>query len=206
MRCSRSAARRMAVLSATLLLSSAELSAQDSAAAKTKVGAESELAVALEGGYKLFRSLRSFWRAEVVDPLARAQGARALRQLANSLDDLATQKQDLADAVTLADRRKDFSLVQAPVSELQTTVSVLRSRLNKVFQFIPEAKRVEGGKVEEQLRLGFTTKWESLDAVAKELALPKPSVDAVRKQTAEMVRLTMKMKAQVDALALELQK
>ena len=166
---------------------------------------EPELETGLKAGISLFKSLRETWSQEIVEPLARTQATRALRQLSNALDDLALQKQELADAVLLAAEKNDFGAVHLEAERLRDEVFAVRRRLNRVFKLLPPTRQQEGGKIEAQLQLGMSTKWESMTAIAKELALPSPTAAELRERTKEMVLLTQAMKAQVDSLVVGMQ-
>jgi hypothetical protein len=189
-------------MSAALLLglsTAAPARAQDSSRTQP-------LTAGLTSGIDLFKSLRASWRSEVVDPLARLQATRALRQLSNALDDLALQKQELAEAVEIASRKNDFNAVRGTAEDLAEQTRALRRRLQKVFRTMPSVKQQDAGKIEASISLGMSTKWESLNAVAQELGLSNPTVASVRAETAKAVQLTYGMKAQVDSLISDMQK
>ena len=162
----------------------------------------------LNGLLTIFGPVREAYLKIVVDPAAKAQSIKRLQRLSDRLGTLANDKRTLTEDVLSA--LKDDPRPQAQI-ELVETANALRDRVREVrlaladvFAPLPTELEQRGGDVQRTLELNFTTKWEDLNAIGKELRLDTPSLDAIKSESEEMLKTINTIRGQVNQLIQEI--
>jgi hypothetical protein len=156
----------------------------------------------------IFGPVREAYLKIVVDPAAKAQSILRLQRLSDRLGTLANDKRTLTEDIPDALKHGPGSQAQI---ELLKTANALRDRVRQVrlaladvFAPLPSELKQRGGDVQRTLELEFTTKWEELNAISKELGLDTPSLDAIKRESEEMLKTINTIRAQVDQLIWEI--
>jgi hypothetical protein len=156
----------------------------------------------------IFGPVREAYLRIVVNPAAKAQSISRLRRLSDRLGTLANDKRTLTEDALSA--LKDGPRSQAQ-TELVKTANALRGRVREVrlaladvFAPLPSELKRRGGDVQRTLEANFTTKWEDLDAIGKELRLDTPSLDAIKRESQDMLNTIDTIRGQVDQLIQEI--
>jgi hypothetical protein len=154
-----------------------------------------------------FEEINRRWE-QFIDPLARRQVVRRLRRLSNSLDDLASDKQDLAEAV-LAMRSGDVAqqnTIRAQIREHQETVQRLRRNIVEFSSVLPASDRERGNRVANTLFEGFSEKWRILQRVQNMLNNGQ-LMDAagVSRELSAAAQTLLRLKAEIGILIAQIE-
>jgi hypothetical protein len=157
----------------------------------------------------IFGPFREAYLRIVVNPAAKTQSITRLRKFSDQLGTLANDKRTLTEDVLSA--LKDGPPRSQARVELVKTANALRGRvrqvrqaLTDVFEPLPSDLKQRGGDVQRALEANFTTKWENLDAIGKELRLDTPSLEAIKSESENMLKAIDEIRRQVDQLIQEI--
>ncbi len=133
--------------------------------------------------------------------IARYQVNIRLGKLSRNLQDLASDKQELAEMIS-SGSNADTS---ASLTELEQTVKRLRHSLDRVTSILHDADRQRGGQIADQIFSDLTEKNLILEEARTKLNGGTPNKYAVRADLKHGVSLVFRIKTKVDALITELQ-
>jgi len=132
--------------------------------------------------------------------IARYQVNIRLGKLSRNLQDLASDKQELAETLSSGSRED----VSASLKELEETVKRLRHNLDRITSILHSSDRQRGGEIADQVFQDLTQKNLVLQEARRKLNGGTPNMFEVRHDLEFGVKTVFQIKAKVDALITEL--
>jgi hypothetical protein len=149
-------------------------------------------------------SAQDIWSWQMVKcplpTIARYQVNNRLGKLSRNLQDLANDKQELAESLSNGSNAD----VSASLKEFEETVQRLRRNLDKITSILHSADRERGSQIANQVFEGLTQKNLILDEARRKLEGHNPNIDMVRTDLRYGVQKIFEIKTKVDALITEL--
>jgi hypothetical protein len=130
--------------------------------------------------YEIFGPVRDAYRTIIVDPAARAQSLRRLRDLSSKLGTLKLEKDKFTRELLNSKWPDDQQKLITGAGALQREVDGVRGALGQVFEPLPDQLRMRGGEIQRILEHQLSGKWNSLKDIAMELGLISPSLEEFR--------------------------
>lgn len=132
--------------------------------------------------------------------IARYQVNIRLGKLSRNLQDLVSDKQELAEMLSSGSHGD----ILASITELEQTVLRLRHNLDKITSVLHSSDRQQGGQIADQVFRDLTEKKLLLELARSKLNGDTPNMNVVRMDLQSGVSLVFQIKARVDALITDL--
>jgi translation initiation factor 2 beta subunit (eIF-2beta)/eIF-5 len=155
---------------------------------------------ALRRADTFFGANGGFWSTWVVDPLTRRQAVRKLDRLSKSLYDLATEKQELAEALSANNGSVDRQKAETTIRNFKDIVKQVRHDLEEFSSILPEDQREEGMNVARELFEGLSQKWETLNRAERLVGERGANSQEVVNELRAAVKQVQELKSKVDKL------
>jgi len=133
--------------------------------------------------------------------VSRRQVNRRLGKLSRNLQDLASDKQDLAE--TLSDGNN--AEILARITELEQTVQRLRQNLDNITSILHPSDRQSASRIADQLFRDLMQKNSILEEARRKVNGGQPNMSAVRGELEFGVRFVLDVKSKIDALITDLE-
>ena len=148
---------------------------------------------------------QSIWDSNYVrcplTTLARRQVVRQLGRLSNNLHDFASDKQDLAEAVSDGSRTD----INSRISDFEETSRRLRRNINRLVELFHSSDRQRGTQIGNALFQTLVEKNEILQSARQRLGGGQISPDQLRSELERGRRLVLGVKSDVDILMIEIE-
>lgn len=154
---------------------------------------------------RFFGANTSLWKTYIVDPLAKRQAARKLDRLSRSLHDLATEKQNLAEALSTTGGGGDRQAAKTIIANFKDIVQQLRHDLKDFSSILPDEQRREGEDIAQQLFDGLVQKWETLNRAERLIDERGAGSEQVVNELRAAVQQVRTLKSKVDNLIANIQ-
>jgi hypothetical protein len=149
---------------------------------------------------RFFGANASLWKTYIVDPLAKRQAARKLDRLSRSLHDLATEKLELAEALSENNGGGNGQRAKTSIANFKDIVQQLRRDLEVFSEILPDEQRREGVNVARELDEGLTQKWLTLNRAERLIDERGASAEPVVNELRAAVQQVRTLKSKVDNL------
>jgi hypothetical protein len=140
------------------------------------------------------------WKTYFVDPMAKRQAVRKLNRLSDSLYDLASEKQELAEALSANDGSADRQRAEASIKNFKDIVKQVRRDIEEFSSILPDEQREEGMNVARELFDGLSQKWQTLDRAERLIGGSSANSEQVVNELKAAVKQVQDLKGKVDKL------